>query len=530
VLERRLAISIKGGVSLGAYKAGALTGASAGSITTALVTMTLINNRNSNLQDVWRNVLSLETLSPTRGSRDPAVDYYLLDASKLDDLAANYFPFQTNVLRHSAIRPGDAELRLRFTLSRVNPLVTAVSTRNGDTLNIEEHAATASFSINFSSDDALTMNTSGVAAAGYSNPNRSLMGRDAWTALQQAAIASGSFPLAFAPRVLRTWNDQHLWGDTFFIDGGLFDNDPVRGAINLAHDIDWYSTSAASYDDSDRRFMVVHAEPYDRAQSLSALPDPYTWLTRIVKSLLTETKTSGLSGIPAVNDKFKERGNFLQALANQFSHGDQLSIPPGVLEQLAKWRGIDVERHLPVLQGALVPDLQFTDPDTYIVVKGFAEQVNESFTDIALAMDFALNVADKVRLSPILIEPKQDLSGNPLFGFAGFLVKEFRVRDFEQGRYDAWQTWNGIAQSQSGEFMMPRADDSKYPPPIVPEDPRSMLAANRTTYDANSGEFYKRVSAVAENILTKGQSPGPIGNIAARSILNFIARKALERG
>jgi predicted acylesterase/phospholipase RssA len=86
VPERRLAISIKGGVSLGAYEAGALTetlrliefnnaqpgstkwyidaltGASAGSITAGLVALSLINSQHNSLEKVWLQALSLQAL------------------------------------------------------------------------------------------------------------------------------------------------------------------------------------------------------------------------------------------------------------------------------------------------------------------------------------------------------------------------------------------------------------------------------------------------------------------------------------
>jgi hypothetical protein len=114
------------------------------------------------------------------------------------------------------------------------------------------------------------------------------------------------------------------------------------------------------------------------------------------------------------------------------------------------------------------PDLRLTDPNTYLIVESFPDDLKIRFTNTALAMDLALNVADKVLLKPILIEPPNTLAGNPLYGFAGFLVPEFRARDFEQGRFDTWQTWQTIAQKEPGEFYMPAPGDPKYPPPIAP--------------------------------------------------------------
>ncbi|HKV54652.1 MAG TPA: patatin-like phospholipase family protein [Candidatus Binataceae bacterium] len=549
--EKRLAISIKGGVSLGAYEAGALsetlrmiafnnthpestkwyvdvlTGASAGSITAALVAATLINQQSNPLDSVWLERLSLEALSPPKNSGSLEDSYFLLDASKLDVLAQEFVGFPNRVSRHPAVRPGDAELRLRFTLSRVNPSMTEVPTPSGDTLNIEKYAYTGSFFINMTRDDSLVLRASGIAAAGYSNPGREVMGADAWKALQQTAIASGTFPLAFAPRNLRVWDEQHLWRDTYFVDGGLFDNDPMGEAINVAHDLDWYSPGAAAYDDADRHFMVIHTEPFVRPQDLPGVPDPYTLLMNVVGSLLTESQTSGLREIPAVNERVKQRSDFLQMLASQIASGATFSVPPGLLEQLAKWRGINIAEQLPVLQRALIPDLQRTDPQTHLMVGGFTDAMKQRFSDTALAMDLALNVADKVTLSPILVAPKAALAGNPLYGFGGFLVPAFRAHDFQQGRYDAWATWSAIARSQMLPFVAPALGDMQCPPPIVPEDPQKILAANRAAYEAGEKQFFDRVNTVAERILTKGRSLGTIGDVIVRTLLGLITRKAL---
>jgi hypothetical protein len=122
-------------VSLGAYEAGALTetlrllefnnaqpgctkwyidaltGASAGSITAALVALALINSGSNYLKTVWMEAISLAALSPSENSHNPSDGYYLLAASKLDELAARYVQFPVSVSRHPALRSGDAELK-----------------------------------------------------------------------------------------------------------------------------------------------------------------------------------------------------------------------------------------------------------------------------------------------------------------------------------------------------------------------------------------------------------------------------------
>ncbi|HTT76404.1 MAG TPA: patatin-like phospholipase family protein [Candidatus Binataceae bacterium] len=557
--ERRLAISIKGGVSLGAYEAGALTetlrliqynnslinntkwyidvltGASAGSITAVLVALALINQNSNYLYQVWVKELSFGTLCPPPDSADPAANDYLLDAASLDMLANKYVQFPAIVSRHPALRPGDAELRLRFTLSRVNPIVTAVSTSNGDVLNIEQYAQNASFITKIDSENVLSLKACGVAAANYTNPNQNVTGGEAWNAMQQAGIASGTFPLAFAPRQLRIWDSQRQWLDTTFIDGGLFDNDPVGEAINLAHDIDWYSGN--DYDDYDRRYLIVHTAPSAAPGLLPNTPNSYALLINLINSLLTESGTSGLRGIIEVNRQFAQRSDFIRTLADQISAA--VPLPPGVLNQLAEWRGITISQ-LAFLQLTLIPDLQHTDPEVFATIDALPEAQKVSFTDLALAMDLALGLADKVRIDPILIVPQAApgaaanadvLAGDPLYGFGGFLVSDFRTRDFEQGRYDAWQAWSRIAQN-GDEFTVPAPDNAEYPPPIMPEDASEVMTINRALYEQGRDQFFKRVDTVADQIAKGivGGSGGllsPVEQQIARVIIDMLAHKVL---
>jgi predicted acylesterase/phospholipase RssA len=562
--ERRLAISIKGGVSLGAYEAGALfetlrliqhnnslpidksakwyidvlSGASAGSITSAMVGLALIDQNSNYLYNIWVQQLSFATLLPPANSANPADNYYLLDAARLDALANQYFSFPSRVDRHPALRGENAELRLRFTLSRVNPDVRIVQTVDSAPLTIDEYAQNASFIVKIDQTNKLSLQACGIAAANYTGPNGTVIGADAWTALQQAAIASGSFPLAFTPRGLRVWDSERRWLDVTFIDGGLFDNDPVGQAINLAHDIDW--SPGNNFDDNDRRYLIIHTAPSTSPVLLPNVPDSYALLVNLIGSFLTEsTTTSGLRGILIVDKEFARRSAFLETLARQAAIGPVSVLPPGLLSELAEWRGIAVPEQLNFLMSVLIPDLAQTDPELFAIVNAFSAENKANFSALALAMDLALDLADKVKIDPILIAPKAPpgaapgvaiLAGEQLYGFGGFLVADFRNRDFEQGRFDAWQTWSGIARDPN-EFTMPPAGDPRYPPPIVPEPASQVIAANEALYNQGRQAFFDRLDAVANSIArgaTSGDLLGPVEQQIARVIIDVLARRVLN--
>lgn len=555
--ERRLAISIKGGVSLGTYEAGvlaetlrlieynnnpqngstkwyidAMSGASAGSITATLVAVSLLNGTNGWLEEVWVDALSFDALRPQDNS--PNSDYDLLDTSKLDGLAAKYAPYPMTPNRHAALRSGNADLRLRFCLSRANPSITAVPARAGGSISVEEYAETTSFFIRLSETNSLAVCADGFAAPGYGNLDPRVIGTAGWAAFVRSAIASGSFPFAFAPRNLLRWSDAHTWVDTYFIDGGLFDNDPVGEAINLAHDIDWYSPFANAYDDVDRRLLIIHTAPYKQPPLIAIVPDPYQLGINLINSVLNESMESGLRGIKQVNAAIAQRADVLSMLASQIRYGAAFGFSESLLQQLAVWRKMDLTREFEPLRAALIPDLARTNPDIYAIVSSLPAQADrDRFRDIALAFDLALNVADKVQLDPIYVAPAEELSGDHLSGFAGFLVDNFRKRDFAQGRFDAWCEWSQIAASQPNEFVLPAAADQQYPMPAKPPSSSDVASEpeNQQQYQKKAAEFFDRVDAVLGALAkaaTAGDTFSWFKSTALKLFLEEAARKAIN--
>ncbi len=555
--ERRVAVTIKGGVSLGAYEAGVLTqtlrlidfnnrqpgatfwyidalaGASAGSVTAALVAIALVNGKIDNLGEVWVNALSLDGLRPI--SNQFGSDYNLLDAARLDQLADRYVVMPQSASRHPALRPGSARVDLRFCVSRLDPKTTGVQTLDGTQLMVQEYADSATFTIQIGANDSISVSSSGVASRGYSSLDAAVSGQAAIAAFVQAAMASGTFPFAFAPRDLRFWDAVNHWGDDYCIDGGLFDNDPVGNSISLAHQIDWYSDVTAGFNDADRRFLIVHTEPFKPAQPMTpsnpdllGLFDPLTFAKRVGGEFLSESQTSGVRGIVEVNSRFQQRDSFLKMLATQLRFGANLAIGDDLVGQLADWRGIKPEQ-VEELQKWLIPDLKDTNPEVYAIVEQLPnDQIRERFTNVALAFDLMLDVADKVALTPILVVPDNPLAGNPLYGFAGFLVPALRQRDFQQGMYDAWQRWSKIAGTDA--FIMP-AGDPAYPMPELPPDAATVMAQNQTTYQNGLDDFFTRVDSVIRAFIasaTQGAALGGLERALLNPILDYLAHHALS--
>src|SRR5581483_6654161 len=252
--ERRLAICIKGGVSLGAYEAGVLSkslelignnnsrnstkwyvdtlaGASAGSMTSVATACTLLDSASNYLSRMWVEKAALSTLAP--GSSDlPVYDGYrsgdnLLAASALEALAMDFdTPPRAVTRRHPALRPGRTIIRMVFSLSNINGAPNQVDTLNGSPLVFREYADAARFEIAI--DEAGQVYVSGSDTRAVASVEGKTDSAAAWHAMVQSAIASGSFPLAFSPRWLYRWHQERgEYTAEYYSDGGLFDNDPI---------------------------------------------------------------------------------------------------------------------------------------------------------------------------------------------------------------------------------------------------------------------------------------------------------------
>ena len=187
---------------------------------------------------------------------------------------------------------------------------------------------------------------------------------------------------------------------------------------------------------------------------------------------------SGLRGITEVNKLFDQRGQMLNRLAtlamNPASLGWQATLNV-MLPMLAQMR--DLSGKLDLLRGYLIGDLEDVDPVLHDFVIKMPAASQMLFRDLALLFDLAYDIADKVKITPILIAPTGSLAGDPLYAFAGFFWQTLRAFDFGRGQHDAFLTWKAIAE-RTGEFTIegvtePPANDT------LPEKDQNALLRTR---------------------------------------------------
>lgn len=524
---RRLAVTIKGGVSLGAYEAGVITevlniieynkqhggtpwyidaiaGASAGSITAALLARIVAGNgKVEELHEAWVDKISLDVLA-----KDAKSDKTILDSNAVSTLANEYFPQLTKPLDSHAAFNGES-VSLAFTVSGLALDPEALIALNNRLFTWHEYSVVGRFKIGVLSSGDPTYSASPVAAYGHNaNDQGAVTGNDAYAAMKQAAVTSGAFPLAFAPRGLARFEDGLLWHNRWFVDGGVYDNDPVGEMINLAHDVDW---SVNAYDDRDRRFLVIEPEPLPVARSFppsgvapaqSLDLGPSAVLGEILPGLLEQSQESGVRGIAAVNRQIAERLNVLSDLCSVLNtsiidFGTLQRLAASVTDQLARRRKIDQAR-LKVFRDNFISDLDALEHDLAERASRLTDRKSGesnaagAFVELGLLMDFAAGLADKVRFSPIVVSPDAALAGDPMWAFSGFFLKEIREHDFQRGRFDAYQAFQAI-----------KDPTLKLYTEAVPNDPGTFTPtpAQQDAYNASLATFKKRVKVVVDTLV-----------------------------
>jgi len=449
------------------------------------------------------NNISLDVLAKNAASANT-----ILNSDAVSGLADRYFPQLTEPLKPHAAFNGQL-VSLAFTVSGLALNPEELLALNNRMFTWHEYSVVARFKIGVSSTGDPTYWASPIAAFNHNaNDQGVVTGDDAYKAMKDAAVTSGAFPLAFAPRGLARFEDGLLWHNRWFVDGGVYDNDPVGEMINLAHDVDW---SVNAYDDRDRRFLIIEPEPLPVARSFppsgvapaqSLDLGPSAVLGEILPGLLEQSQESGVRGIAAVNRQIGERLNVLSDLCSTLNtsiidFGTLQRLAASVTDQLARRRKIDQAR-LKLFRDNFIADLEALDSDLAVRTLRLDDPASGrthaagAFVELGLLMDFAAGLADKVSFSPIVVSPDSALAGDPIWAFSGFFLKEIREHDFQRGRFDAYQAFRAI-----------KDPTLKLYTEGVPTDPGTFTLTDdlRRTYDKNLKAFKDRIGVVVKTLV-----------------------------
>jgi predicted acylesterase/phospholipase RssA len=480
-MAKRLAITIAGAVSLGAYEAGVLyeilealrqhnnhsdtiargdqiyidvlTGASAGGMTAVIAAQKLLYEGNSlhapesnPFFNPWVADISLDRLLHLSSDETQHKTGYSIFSSDLIETLGTRYILQ----RYANGQPGTRQ-RHAAAAEKIS-LGLALSNLNGVSYSYEirtrQGKPDATFSYGRFQDEKV-----GVFAANGGD------GRDdseAWQPWKEAAVSCGAFPFAFRVKELRRDKDEytrhHLdpWEppphrDFAYTDGGVFQNEPLGLAKNLVDQID--RPAAGAFQDSDSRFYLYvapGAKTSDvnvmfKAAAATLLPTAKA----LVGAILHQARFQDWINAEKINSQI----NVFNIRAEQlFQALRQNTIDPAVLQRAADelLPGL-FQTNPPPAKGVRDDSIddartrlrqQFAKESAELLQAGPA--IEQAWIDSILVLETAaeLNLKDEMNIYGITAK-NTELAGGGLFAFEGFFDLTLRKHDYNLGRQKA---------------------------------------------------------------------------------------------
>ncbi len=357
----------------------------------------------------------------------------------------------------------------------------------------------------------------------------SLNSNDSWRELTATAIASGAVPFAFEPVVLHRYRYEYgaAWASRLaeeesypftYIDGGIFNNEPIKEAMNLVS----YMDTIGSEEDFERQLIFVDPKVSDlerqyrmalheniaigrsmlsgqyRATPKSTIFRIASQFPAISKAVLNEAKSVEMPKVSAVIEKFERRKilrNFYKGMLGTTppdlaiiemrtyitkaleEQRNALNLPSNTLQiqhefiRVCKEESEFLADILPLNNRRLLVDQinEFVFVPKPSEVKNAAHWV---FVLSCLSLDIAMGLVAKqshVQLIPIapfdFYNKDKDytlmkLPGGSLAGFAGFASVEASLYEVAYGQYTAMRVLQELGLIKVAAQSLP------LPPPF----------------------------------------------------------------
>ncbi len=465
-MQKRLAITIAGAVSLGSYEAGVLyevldaihhhnnnpatapekritidvvTGASAGCMTGIILAQKLMYSADqfvgpydNPLYNIWVKRITLEELQHP-GEDEPALHSLfssdLIETISREALLARYEGAPKETHRHAAV--GDS-IRVGAALTNLNGIAYGYQVSpGGEFLYID-------YGDQFSRE-----------VAGASSDNR-----DFWEPLRQAAVASGAFPIAFRPQdIYRSAKNETIdypssnikpWSQDpqpyTYSDGGILQNQPLGMAKNLVDLIDFHLHQDSRY----YLFVSPHAKDPNTNDSLHAgNADYFHLILRLISVAVGQSGFQDWITAKDVNASLTLLDQRAKGLRDAISNGEinvlaltttsksvlQLFFPDG------KHRapGAREEETLDEAKARIAS--QYHDWISSLSgIPGAPDALRDSI--LAFETSAGLGARDCMTIYGITAKDSE-LAGAGIQAFLGFFDQSFRDHDYDVGRLHA---------------------------------------------------------------------------------------------
>lgn len=475
------------------YRIDSIAGASAGSMTAALVAQAVMRglHKRELLHQAWVDEIDIAALL------DDVPANALFSKKAIEEIGARCLPAGEMGLPSSLAAE---TLAMTFTVTNLNGVNYALA-RSSDP-NVD-----ATFESTF------------YAERRDFRLRRDRPDDDRWGAIRAAAIASGNFPAAFAPGRLSAdpgqWPDHSLPSfpaEFTYVDGGMFNNEPVGEAVRLARELDDPERGATVA--SDRLFLLVDANLNRARHDPDIGPDTGLGATgmRLATAMMGEATANDWLKALRRNNEVDWRDRLVGTLAELVR---TLEVPDrGGLQQQLEAAGDEIVARKRALFGDDRYPPEYRPDAVARLNEEFAAHTQQMdatkraiFGNLIFLLNSAAGLDKKQKLNLHMIHAEEDdVAGELLASFGGFLSREWREHDYTVGRKRARESLPWILDIHPNQMPEPEPGVPYEPPtPLgdigladAPEEARrqlrfaAMLKVERATADLDVGPPWLR--------------------------------------
>ena len=488
------------------YRIDGIAGASAGAMSGALVAQAVTRGlaKRQLLHDAWVQQIDITRLL------DRIPPNALLSKAAIAEIGAAFLPY-----------PGDGApsslaadtLRLAFTVSNMTGvdyhLAASSDPGSGKTFGSTFHAERREFVL-----------------------RRDRPGDDPWGDIREAAIASGNFPLAFAahrlPAVEASWPSHGLstFPEAFwYVDGGMFNNEPVGEAARLARKTDDPESEARI--DPGRLFILVDPN-LNRPHHDAEFSDQATLFAtgkRVAAAVMGEATANDWLRALRRNNEVGWRDRMVKTMAD-LVRTISVAEPEDFLRQLESAGDEVVARKREVLGAARYP-AGYRNDAVDRLMEQFGEHAGDMgetrrriFGNLIFLLNSVAGLDRKQQLNLSMIHTDgSEVAGDQLHSFAGFFHRDWRQHDYTVGRAKARAALPGILKLEP-DRLPEREPGVPYEPEV---DLRGVTMSNAPR---SSRERLRDATMLKVRDATRDLQVGPRG---LRWMLGPVVRSAVRK-
>ncbi|MCP4438834.1 MAG: patatin [Aureispira sp.] len=493
----------------------------------------------------------------------------LIDRDVVDELGRRYFQFQSfsdrvdnRVLLADRVLFGCTLANMTYTLKKGNThharsekdvnksILKALNDSSVDRVHSELRVFDLNFKtikptegryyplkwVQYHMGDDTVLTQEGLEGKKYQKLVRNISKNDTWRELTATAIASGAFPFAFEPVVLNRYKYEYAedWAEELddenkhpftYVDGGIFNNEPIREAMRLASYIDTTQGSQKDFHrqvifvdpnvtELENQFQINVHEQITVSRSIltgkakiapkSTLARLVSAMPHVISAILNEAQSIEMGRITKVLERFDRRKNlrnFYKHTIHGVPHNEEiiqmrdfvkkeldlirnrLELPANTLQiqheliRVCREEREYFQEHIPIDDERALIDkvnefVYLPTPSEIPAIQHWLVAMSCVALDISMDLVGKTAHAQLVPIAPFNFYKNggEDfelmvLPGGSMIGFAGFASHEASAYEVEYGKYCAFkilQELNLVEASNQHLPLPPAFDYSKF--------------------------------------------------------------------